>query len=330
MTTHPTARSEQELLQGCTDRRSMVAADGLSNVPMERVVRDGRSLVVKWLSPELDWVMRLSDDQVCRPVVLWETGLYDEIAPFVEHAVVDACRDELTGRAGLLMQDLGEHFLPEGSAPFTSEQHTAFVRAMAALHAGFWGWHDEIGLCDDLTRFSFFSAARIAREADRGPLTGVPALVPGGWEALRTVLPRTAEPVVALVEDPAPLAAALAQTPRTFIHTDWKGGNLGLLPTGRTVLVDWAFPGEGGGCSDLAWYLAVNCDRLPVSKEQTIEAYREALEDAGVSTAGWFHRQLDLALLGAFCMLGWSKTQDPVELSWWADRVTPVAQELVR
>jgi hypothetical protein len=94
------------------------------------------------------------------------------------------------------------------------------------------------------------------------------------------------------------------------------------------VLVDWAFPGEGAGCSDLAWYLAVNCDRLPASKESAIELYRASLESLGVATAGWFDRQLELALLGSFCMLGWSKTGDPVELDWWVQRVTDVAEEL--
>jgi hypothetical protein len=330
MAMRATARSEGELLAGCTARAPMSVVDGLSNVPMERVVVDGESLVVKWLSPELDWVMRMSDDDVCRPVVLWETGLYDEISAFVEPAVVGACRDEVSGRAGLLMRDLSQWFVPEGATRFTIEQHQAFVGAMAALHAGFWGWRDTVGLCRDGTRFSFFSRARLERESARGPLVGVPAIVPGGWAALERVAPRTALPVQALVTDPAPLVAAMEQTPRTFIHTDWKGGNLGLMPRGRTVLVDWAFPGEGAGCSDLAWYLAVNCDRLPASKEDTIGSYREALEKAGVSSAGWFERQLELSLLGAFCMLGWSKTEDPVELSWWVDRVTRVAEELAR
>ena len=330
MQVRTTARSEQELLAGATSRSPMTAVDGLSNVPMERVVIDGERLVVKWLSPEIDWVMRFGDDLVCRPVVLWETGLYDEIAAYVEPAVVGACRDDETGRAGLLMRDVGECFVPEGATPFSVDQHHAFVRAMAALHAGFWGWHDELGLCSDATRFSFFSHARISREAARGPLRGVPAVVPDGWAALARAVPRTANPVAALVADPTPLVAALTETPRTFIHTDWKGGNRGLLPSGRTVLVDWAFPGEGAGCSDLAWYLAVNCDRLPVSKEDTVTAYRAALEGAGVPTAGWFERQLELALLGSFCMLGWSKTEDPAELGWWVDRVTPVAEELVR
>jgi hypothetical protein len=330
MAVRTTARSETELLAGCTSREPLNHVDGLSNVPMERVLLHGEPHVVKWLSHDLDWVMRVSDDDVCRPVVLWETGLYDEISRYVEPAVVGACRDERTGRAGLLMRDLGEWFVPEGAAPFTDEQHEAFLGAMAALHAGFWGWRDTLGLADDTTRFSFFSHARMAREAARGPVSGVPAVVPGSWAALQVLVPQTYDPVVALVTDPAPLVRAVAETPRTFIHTDWKGGNLGLLPGGRTLLVDWAFPGEGAGCSDLAWYLAVNCDRLPATKESTVETYRHALERNGVDTRGWFERQLELALLGAFCMLGWSKTEDPVELGWWVDRVTPVAEDLVR
>ncbi len=73
-----------------------------------------------------------------------------------------------------------------------------------------------------------------------------------------------------------------------------------------------------------------DCDRLPMSKEDTIIAYRQSLEAHGVRTADWWDRQLDLALLGGFLQLGWSKTGDPVELGWWVERVLPVARELDR
>ncbi|MGH7860203.1 MAG: aminoglycoside phosphotransferase, partial [Candidatus Binatia bacterium] len=91
------------------------------------------------------------------------------------------------------------------------------------------------------------------------------------------------------------------------------------LHDGRTVLLDWAFPGRAPAATDLAWYVAVNCDLLPHSKEDAIEAYRESLERRGVDTTGpWWSEQLELALLGAFQMLGWSKSG--AELEWWADR----------
>jgi len=74
----------------------------------------------------------------------------------------------------------------------------------------------------------------------------------------------------------------------------------------------------------------VNCDRLPESKEATITGYRDALARHGVDVAGWFDRQLELALLGAFVQLGWSKTDGGPELAWWVERVLPTARELVR
>ena len=90
----------------------------------------------------------------------------------------------------------------------------------------------------------------------------------------------------------------------TFLHGDWKMGNLGMHPDGRTILIDWAYPGSGPVLWDLAWYLALNCARLPMSKEATIDALRAALERHGVSTDGWFELQLDLCLLGMAACFG--------------------------
>jgi thiamine kinase-like enzyme len=98
-------------------------------------------------------------------------------------------------------------------------------------------------------------------------------------------------------------------------------GNLGHHPDGRTILLDWAYPGAAPGAWDLAWYLALNRARLPQSKEATIAAYRNALEARGVDTAGWFERQVSLSLLGMAASFGWEKALgDEDELRWWADR----------
>jgi hypothetical protein len=66
-----------------------------------------------------------------------------------------------------------------------------------------------------------------------------------------------------------------------------------------------------------------------VSKEDTIEGYRRCLVGHGVDVAGWWDRQLELALLGGFLQLGWSKTGDRAELDWWLRRVAPVARDLL-
>jgi hypothetical protein len=198
---------------------------------------------------------------------------------------------------------------------------------MAETHARFWGFADGYGLLPAGARYQALTPATGARERARGGTDPVPAMLEPGWRALYEAAPRAHELALALMTDPAPLVDALAQTPVTLVHGDWKVGNLGVHPDGRTILLDWGWPGRAGPLVDLAWYLAVNCERLPESKEDTIVAYRDRLEHHGVATRDWFERQLDLALLGGFLQLAWSKSGS--ELAWWLARVVPVAEELV-
>jgi hypothetical protein len=150
----------------------------------------------------------------------------------------------------------------------------------------------------------------------------VPRLVARGWPLLEEVAPAAAAVVVPLVNDPAPLVSALELTPQTFVHGNWKLDNLGSDATGRTVLLDWELPGRGAAASDLAWYLAINCRRLPTSKERAIADYRAALERQGISTDGWWDRQLGLCLLGALVQFGWEKALGGYddELAWWEEQ----------
>jgi hypothetical protein len=140
--------------------------------------------------------------------------------------------------------------------------------------------------------------------------------------------------VTAIQQRPGPLTAALAQTPVTFLHGDWKMGNLGEHPDGRTILVDCAYPGSGPPCWDLMWYLALNRARLPVAKAEVIAQFRAALERRGWDTEGWFGRQLALCQLGMISTFGWEKALgagDPAgaaELDWWQQRALAAAREL--
>lgn len=77
-------------------------------------------------------------------------------------------------------------------------------------------------------------------------------LMPDGWACFAQRAPRVAEVVFALQDDPTPLVAALATTPQTLVHGDWKAGNLGRDPDGRTILLDWAVPGIAPPCVDIA------------------------------------------------------------------------------
>src|SRR6476661_5756221 len=105
----PVAADEDELLARASSRTPLAAVDGLSGVRMESVVIDGERFVAKWLGQDIDWVARLTGDVACRPVVMWETGLYDRISPYVDAAVVGASRDGASGRSVVLMRDVSSY-----------------------------------------------------------------------------------------------------------------------------------------------------------------------------------------------------------------------------
>ena len=312
------AASVDELVAGATSREPFKNADSASGAVLERVVVDGERYVLKHFDHHTDWLLRATGDAGCRAVACWELGLYDAVAPGIDATVVGAARDPgRYGAGSLLMRDVSPWLVPEGGEPVDLATHRGFVESMAEQHAAMWGWRDTVGLTPMANRFDMTSPALCAREAARSVDERF-AWALGAWSTLDEVRPALAVAARRLAADPWPLVAALAETPTTFVQGDWKMGNLGRHPDGRTILLDWDRPGEGPGAYDLAWYLAVNCDRLPESKDAAIGAYRARLEACGVDTGAWWDRQLDLCLLAAYVQLGFSKAGgDPAELAWW-------------
>jgi hypothetical protein len=303
------------------------AADGKSGARLERLVDGSGRFVRKHQTWDTDWVMRISGDRGFRPLQLWRTGLLHRLPACLDHAVVGMTLD--AGRLEILMRDVGADLVPEGDAPVPHTQHRRFLDHMAALHAGFWGFEDRIGLLPLDRRYDVFAPRTIAGELTRPPVPPVIPLVAEGWRRLPDVAPRLARLVIPLLEDSAPLVAALRRTPSTLLHGDWKMGNLGSTPDGRTILLDWALPGQGPACTDLAHYLALNAARLPEPKEAAIAAYRSALERHGVDTRGWFAQQLGLCVLGHMVLFGWEKALGGhAELAWWEARACAAARWL--
>lgn len=292
------------------------------------------SFVVKHISRDVDWLMRVlgdgADGTPPRALIVWREGILDALPREIDHVIVGMAYDPVGGHLSQVMRDAGAAMVPAGAVPVPLAQHRAFLDHLAGMHATFWGFRDAYGLTTPRHRFGFAHPAQTAREAAGGHDDPVPRAFPAGWAAVRELVPEAVEIGLDLAADTGPLAAAMADGPHTFVHGDWKFGNLGTWPDGRTVLLDWGWPGEAGPAVDLAWYLAVNCDRLPESKEDTIEAYRTALSRRGVATQAWWDRQLELALLGGFLQLGWSKAGDPTELTWWTEHALPTARSLRR
>lgn len=318
----PVAGSVEELLAGARRLGQERPFDARSNALFERVEVDGEPCVVKYVHPDHDFTMRVSGDIGCRPRRVWAAGLMDLAPDVIDHATLGAAP---WGRNGwgvaLLMRDVSAALVPPGDAPLSEADHLRFVNHCAALSARTWGWRDDLELLPHALRWAWFGAAQLDGETALGFPERVPQIAVEGWTRFAHRAPTDCVRLVDdLRHDPGALSEALLTTPQTFLHGDWKLGNLGSGGDGRTVLLDWAYPGEGPACHELAWYLALNRARLPVghSKQTTIDDFRGALERHGVETAGWWERQLGLCLLGGLVQFGWEKALgDDEELGWW-------------
>jgi hypothetical protein len=320
-----TARPVSDLVSRATAREVVRPFDGKSSSTFERLTIDGAGYFLKRLSPATDWIMRVTGDHVHRPYLVWQAGIMDRVPPCIDHAVaameIEGIGDDAV--CSTLMRDVGAHLVPEGDAIVSAAQHAAFLTHLAELSVTFWGFQDTIGgLTTMEDRLRFFHPTGVARELavvdPPGPIVAADA----GWKALpgRSLL--LAEVAERVWETPAALTGPLAETPATFLHGDWKMGNLGSHPDGRTILLDWAYPGAGPACWDLCWYLALNRARLPESKEAAIARFRAAFEALGMETDSWFERQLDLCFVAIMVTFGWEKALgDESELRWWEGRV---------
>jgi hypothetical protein len=302
-----------------------VDAPGKSGARLDRLTIDGDPFVVKYLDPAEDWTMRASGllgGPVC---TLWSRGILDRLPDCINSPIVAVAADNAgrwDQRTAVLMHDVGDSLIPAVDEPITLAQGHTLLTAMAAFHAAFWQAGIEFDVVPVMHRYLELSPWTAIAESSISSKHLVPQLIDRGWRLLAQVAPTAAALVTPLAWDPGPLVEALADTPQVFMHGNWKLDNLGIDPDGRTILFDWELPGLGAPLSDLAWYLAINCRRLPQSKEATIAGYRSALEGAGISTEPWWDRQLALSLLGALVQFGWEKALGGYddELAWWEER----------
>ena len=324
---HRLAASVDELLAGVERREPFLNPDGRSDAVFERVWIDGDPHVVKYVDLDHDFTMRVSGDIGCRPVRAWAAGLLDSAPAVVDHAIVGAALGH--GRNGwgaaLLMRDVSGELVPAGADPIPADAHAAFIDHLAGFCAATWGWHDDPtagpGLLPYPARWAWFGYAALDGEQALGWPERVPQVADEGW---RRFGERARAELVAVVDDlrrdTTPLAAALRRTPSCFLHGDVKASNTGTAADGRTVLIDWAYAGEGPACHELAWHLALDRSRLPISKEATADLFRASLERYGVPTGEWWERQLGLCLLGALVQFGWEKALgDDQEFAWWCE-----------
>ena len=206
-------------------------SDGKSSSSFERLTIDGQGYFLKRLSPATDWIMRVTGDHVHRPYLIWQAGLMDRVPACIDHAVVameiDGVGDDAV--CSTLMRDVGAHLVPEGDAVVGPAQHAAFIDHLAELSVRFWGFEDTIGgLTTMVERLRFFHPDNVARELAVTDPPGPIVAADAGWKALPERSPFLAQLAQArLGTTRSVLTDPLAATPATFLHGDWKMGNLG-------------------------------------------------------------------------------------------------------
>lgn len=313
-----------ELIAGATDRREVRPEDARSGATFETLRIDGQPRFLKVVAHDADWIMRVTGNVDHWEFKVWTAGIYQRFPASVDHAIVAMALDTYgpAPRLGILMEDCGAHLIPPGDDPVGLAVHSGLIDSMAEMHAALWGWTDDLGLASMKSRLRFFAPETIAPELEVADVPGPVAAAHEGWLRLADRAPEMAGLLRSLHLDPEPLLGPWRSTPVTFVSGDWKMGNLGQHPDGRTILLDQAYPGSAPALWDLLWYLALNRQRLPESKEATIGRYRSALERFGVPTAAWWDDQLALSTIGMMAGFGWEKALgDDEELEWWEQRV---------
>ncbi len=317
-----------DLLRDVDDRLPLIDNAGKSGATIERITLDGRPYIVKYLDLKQDWTMRAGGVLGGATLELWNRSILQRLPDCIEQpiiAVATGVRDEDPHAASVtavLMRDVGDAIVEANDDVISLDTHHQFLSHMAALHAQFWEAGAEIDIVPPMTRYMELSVWTSATEAALGSGHLVPRLIGEGWPLLAEVAPEAARIARPLSENPWPLVTALASTPQTLVHGNFKLDNLGVTADQRTVLLDWEGSGRGAGTSDLAWYLAINCRRLPESKEASMLFYRTALDQLGVETEPWWETQMALSLLGGLVQFGWEKAFGGLddELLWWQER----------
>ena len=309
-------------------------ASGSQLLAVETDDGQGPRYVLKRVSVEQDWLMRVTKDLRGRSVTLWQHGLLDQVAHAIDHTVIACARDQ-AGWA-ILMRDVSGTLLQ--GIPVDQWDYERVLDALAVLHSTFWGASiladPALGLCDPTQFLLCLSPERMPDEREAH------AFVSGileGWELLETMVTADVVDVVrSLHRDPGPLCRALARYPRTLVHGDAFPGNLGLIrgAGAKVILLDWQLATALPPAVDLVQCLS---DLRVVAKEDAIATYRHSLACRLGSRydESWWRPQLVLGSLAFFVSRGWAmpmfvkhwsvtkgeRVQQRANLAWFAEQV---------
>ena len=233
------------------ERVEPLAHAGNSGAALLRATSARGAFVLKRVTAGTDWLARVTRDDG-RTARLHAAGAFDAMPQAIDHGIVDVERvDEV---AWVAMRDVSALLLA-ADARLSRAQSRTVLAAAAQLHRSFRGRvPDGAASLRDRLRMA---SPRVAAE-ERSSTDLLPKQFEHAWEAFAELVPAdVAEPVLALTDEPGPLARALvsAAGEATLMHGDLRDDNLGFDGQ-RVVLIDWDMASAGTPTVDFAWYLA--------------------------------------------------------------------------
>ncbi|HEX2347116.1 MAG TPA: hypothetical protein VHI51_01645 [Ktedonobacterales bacterium] len=324
------------------------------------------SRVVKRITAERGWLGATTHDARLREAALWRAGLPQWLPRRIALAVERVAFDETTdvdgrevARATLLMRDERAHLLREPYRAPLGHLPTdllTLLDALAALHARFWqaSLLDDtaLGLASQRDTLLWLSPQAVERRIAAGDPQPYLRLARDGWEAFFRLAPaQEAATLQAVLAQPEAALRAIERLPRTLIHGDIWGPNLGWLPPTRhsphvgrrLLLLDWALAAAGPAPYDVlslcgAWHTLRPTRLMAIYRARL--SRRLAARGVALTAPQW-QALADAAYLRTALSGGeaWARAveaapspvarrQAMARLTWWARRGAQAARRL--
>ena len=315
--------------------------------------------VLKYMEPLAGWLGAISDDKRIREAQLAASGLLADLPRGIVTPTLTVAfrgpRSQPTG-AALLMRDAQPYLprhpyrTPPGTLPASA---LALAERLAQLHARYWNDPrlDEptLGLMSPERALLVTGPLGVAERLLAGDPLPYLSIADESWRDFFMLAGDAASRRFrAIMEKPGRIARAINRLPRTLVHGDVWGPNMGWLPARdgappRLLLFDWALALAGPGPYDILW----QCGIWPtVSPTRLLAYYRSRLaralrargrqlDDAtwlALADAGYLRTVLacgeGMARLTLTAPAGTARTVALGWLRWWISRALQAADRL--
>lgn len=320
-----------------------------------------RTRVLKYSEPLEGWLGDTSGDARIREAQLAASGLLADLPRDLALATLSVAfrgsQDHPEGTA-LLMRDEQRSLLPQ---PFHTPPGTippdavALADRLARMHARYWNDprldDPALGLMSPERALLVTGPLGVASRVAAGDTLPYLPLAAESWQTFFALAGEAAtHRFQAIMAEPGRIIHAIERLPRTLVHGDVWGPNLGWLPVSqashrrrRLLLLDWALALAGPATYDPLWlcstWLAVDPTRVlavyRIRLKRALQARGQLLDDAtwlALADAGYLRTALTcgeaLARTALAHPAGMARRTAVARVHWWIARALRAADRL--